>query len=275
MIQPIRAICTDIDGTLLDSRRELSDRTLSSIKRIKNTVPVILASSRMPAAMRHLQYQLDIPTHPLICFNGGYVIQYMDAGVVSVLENITVPLQICRDIVALTAHTTIHTSLYHADEWYAPQNDQWSEREARITKVSPAIKPFEKVISDWEIEGKGAHKIMCMGPEAEIQRIQDILSSEYETVVHAYRSKSTYLEISPRAISKASALLMLINTLYRIKPADVMAFGDNYNDIEMIRAVGWGIAVDNARNEVKQVAREITLSNILDGVAVAIDKYVL
>lgn len=272
-MQKIRAVCTDIDGTLLDSRRELSDRTIHAVKRIKDSIPVILASSRMPAAMRHLQFELDISNHPLICFNGGYVIQY-DMGSVDVLENITIPILVCQAIAELTVNTTIHTSLYHADEWYAPQEDQWTERESRITKVSPVIKSFEKVISAWNIEGKGAHKVMCMGPEDEIQRIQDVLSTQYASAVHAYRSKSTYLEISPRSVSKASALLALISRLYHISPADVMAFGDNYNDVEMIKMVGWGIAVENARDEVKQVARETTLSNILDGVAIAIDKYV-
>jgi len=52
-----------------------------------------------------------------------------------------------------------------------------------------------------------------------------------------------------------------------------MAFGDNYNDIEMIRNSGLGIAVENAIQEVKDVANEITLNSKEDGVAVAIEKY--
>jgi hydroxymethylpyrimidine pyrophosphatase-like HAD family hydrolase len=53
----------------------------------------------------------------------------------------------------------------------------------------------------------------------------------------------------------------------------VMAFGDNYNDIEMIRNCGLGIAVGNAIQEVKDVAKEITLNSKEDGVAIAIEKY--
>ena len=67
----IRAICTDIDGTLLDSHRELSSRTVAAINSIKRDVPIILASSRMPGAIRHLQKELGIEDHPMICFNGG------------------------------------------------------------------------------------------------------------------------------------------------------------------------------------------------------------
>jgi len=269
----IRAICSDIDGTLLDSRRELSERTIQSIKRVRNSVPVILASSRMPAAMRHLQFELDIPDHPMICYNGGYVIQYRLSGQVQVLENVTIPLSVCASIVQLTQETKLHVSLYHADEWYAPCEDQWTEREARITKVAPVIRQFIPVINEWKKQSKGAHKIMCMGDEEEIDHLQKNLTQQHAADVHAYRSKSTYLEISPRSISKASALIHLVQTSYGLQPAEVMAFGDNYNDIEMLKAVGWGIAVENARPEVKVIAREVTLSNIHDGVAITIDKY--
>ena len=96
----IVAVCTDIDGTLLDSRRELSVRTIRAIERINSAgIPVILASSRMPAAMRHLQDQLGILGQPMICFNGGYVI--IDKGDLSpttVLDSVTIPLSICMDI---------------------------------------------------------------------------------------------------------------------------------------------------------------------------------
>lgn len=273
MERKIKVLCTDIDGTLLDSRRELSDRTIASIKRVKDEVPFILASSRMPAAMRHLQHQLDIPGHPLICYNGGYVIRYNDTDKLHVFDTVTISLPVCEEIIALTNGTSLHISLYHADEWYAPQADQWTERESRITKVSPVVRSSASVIADWSSEGKGAHKIMCMGPEEEIQQLEDILSVRHASNVHAYRSKSTYLEISPRAISKASAMALVVKQLYNLSPADVMAFGDNYNDIEMLSSAGWGVAVENARPEVRAVASEITSSNILDGVAETIDRY--
>jgi hydroxymethylpyrimidine pyrophosphatase-like HAD family hydrolase len=90
-----------------------------------------------------------------------------------------------------------------------------------------------------------------------------------------YHSKSTYLEIAPRVISKASALKLLLERLYKIEMDDVMAFGDNYNDIELLQSVGLGIAVANARQEVKAVAKEITVDSKLDGVAQAIMRHLL
>src|SRR5688572_9733323 len=118
----INAICTDIDGTLLDSKRQLSARTIAAIQRV-NTIPIILASSRMPSAMRHLQKELAISSHPLICYNGGYVLQYGDDGFPVVYDSVFIPAEICGGIVALANGTDIHVSLYYEDDWFAPARD--------------------------------------------------------------------------------------------------------------------------------------------------------
>lgn len=268
----IRAICTDIDGTLLDSRRELSNRTISIIRRIRNRVPVILASSRMPSAMTHLQRTLDITGHPLICYNGGYVL-YDQQGQYAVLDSVMIPADACTAIVAKAKARELHVSLYQDDNWYAPGMDAWAEREARITKVQPSLADAGALLQQWTAAGTGAHKIMCMGTAHAIDTLQHELQTQFGEVVHAYRSKDTYLEIAPSTISKASALTRVLAECYNLTPADAIAFGDNYNDIAMLQAVGNGVAVANARAEVLAVAGEVTLKNTEDGVAVALEKY--
>ena len=274
MMMDIRAICTDIDGTLLDSRRELSPRTIQIIKSIKNDVPVILASSRMPSAMRHLQHELDILDHPLICYNGGYVIRYTQgSNKPEVLDTVTIPVHVCETILNYTSGKTIHVSLYTEDNWYAPQDDYWTEREARVTKVTPVITALPEVLQRWQEAGIGAHKVMCMGPEEEMNALEATLNASLSQAIHVYRSKSTYIEIAPRAISKASALKLTLRNYYNLDIAQAMAFGDNYNEIDMLQSAGYGVAVANAREEVKAVVRYTTASNIDDGVAAMLEKY--
>lgn len=271
----IRALCTDIDGTLLDSRRELSSQTVSTIGKIRKSIPIILASSRMPSAMRHLQKQLNISQHPLICYNGGYVLQYDADEKANILYSTTIPLDICAEILTLAKKTPLHISLYVNDEWYAPRVDEWTTREATITKVAPVIKSGEEVLNEWQQTNTGSHKVMCMGEASEIKMLEGILRAKFENDIHVYHSKSTYLEIAPKVISKASALKLLLDQLYKIEMDDVIAFGDNYNDIELLQSVGLGIAVANARKEVKAVAKEITADSKLDGVAQAITRHLL
>ena len=269
-----RAICSDIDGTLLNKERQLSQRTIRTIKNIGKDVPVILASSRMPSAMRHLQQELDILHHPLICFNGGYVLYFEDSSAEALeLDSVHIPAPVCQTIHDFTASSGIHVSLYAQDNWYAPSFDYWAEREERITKVSPRVTELLPILQNWHQTGTGAHKVMCMGPAEEIDVLQQELVKNFKEQVHAYRSKDTYLEIAPRAISKATALELLLEKHFGIALDEVMAFGDNYNDIDMLQAVGMGIAVGNAREEVKAVAKEVTLNSTEDGVAVAIEKY--
>jgi len=270
----IQAVCTDIDGTLLDSRRELSGRTIDVIRRISKDVPVILASSRMPGAMRHLQRELEIEDHPMICFNGGYVIRYGElTQPPAILDSVTIPLSIGEAIVGLAGGSDIHVSLFVEDEWYTALNDKWTEREAKITKVSPTLIRYDEVLNNSKLSDSGIHKIMCMGSESEIERMYLKLQAMFFHEIHVYRSKSTYLEIAPKVISKATALSLVMKTEFDSDLSEVMAFGDNYNDVEMIRSVGYGIAVGNAIPDVKAVAREITLNGKEDGVAVAIEKY--
>lgn len=267
------AFCSDIDGTLLDSHRALAIRTIAAIHRLPASVPVILASSRMPSAMRHLQVELGRPHEPLICFNGGYVLWERNGSTnPEVWTSIHIPLSICKHIVTLAQNTPLHVSLFESDHWYAAGEDSWTLREAGITKVQPTFKALDSVLQDWEEQSKGAHKIMCMGSETDIEAMYNTLTETFPDDLHVYRSKSTYLELAPKSISKATGLALVMEKL-NIDMQTVIAFGDNYNDVELLQSVGWGVAVANARDEVKAVAREIAPHHKADGVAVTVEKY--
>lgn len=268
-----QAVCTDIDGTLLNAERELSARTLAAFGKMQPGMPVILASSRMPAAMRHLQAELNILEHALICYNGGYVIRPgEDAPEVS--HSAEISLAACRAALELSQGTEVHVSLYHADEWYVPAMDYWAKREQNNTKVTPTVAALSEVLEDWEQRGVGAHKIMLMGPEEDIDQVTAGLSDAHGNELNLYRSKPTYLEIADRSINKAIGLEILLQRMYpQLSVADIIAFGDNYNDMELLEAVGLGIAVDNAKPEVIKIANEVTAAGKADGVAIAMEKY--
>ncbi len=128
-------------------------------------------------------------------------------------------------------------------------------------------------MSQWKTADLGAHKVMCMGEERQIADLYSRLDQMFFEDLHVYRSRPTYLEIAPKTVSKATALQLLMKERFNTDLSQVMAFGDNYNDVDMIRNAGFGIAVGNAIQEVKDVAKEITLPSKEDGVAIAIEKY--
>lgn len=260
-------ICSDIDGTLLDKNRELSEMTISEIQRV-SPIPFVLISSRMPKAIRHLQNQLGNVETPIIAYNGGLVLHKNQ-----VLHSAFIKNTILENIIGLCAKTSIHLSLYFEDDWYVPAIDFWAKRESENTKVTPIVKSSESVLNQWKNEGKGAHKIMCMGDEAEIDVLYKTLENSFSNEIMLYRSKPTYIEISHISVSKKTAIEVLLKHCYpNISIKNVLAFGDNYNDIEMLKSVGLGVAVANAIEEVLQIANKITDTNKNDGVAKVIQE---
>ncbi|MGY3795019.1 Cof-type HAD-IIB family hydrolase [Aquimarina sp. 433] len=262
-------VFSDIDGTLLNAERELSDFTISEIKRIKDKVPVILISSRMPSAMTHLQKELDITHLPLICYNGGLILVDNKP-----IHSTFIAPEIIHELHNFNNENSFHISLYHNDDWFVPSMDFWANREAQNTKVNPVVKPTKEVIDNWKAENKGAHKIMCMGEEKYIDEAYHFLESNYSNSLHLYRSKPTYIEIAHKSISKLTAIELLLDTHFKISLSDAVAFGDNYNDIAMIKAVGTGVAVANAKPETLKIADVVTLSGKEDGVATYIKNHI-
>jgi len=261
-----KIIFSDIDGTLLNAERDLSDYTIGTLKKLsKAAIPFILISSRMPAAMRHLQKKINIEHLPLISYNGGLII--VNGEPVSSTE---IPIEILTELHKFNENHDVHLSLFHNDEWYVPRDDFWTQREINNTKVQPQFKSNQEVLEKWRKEKKGAHKIMAMGEEEKIDAIKDFLLHNFPEQLHLYRSKPTYLEIAPGSISKLTAVQHLLDTHFKLPLSQSMAFGDNYNDVEMLRGVGMGIAVGNAKPEVLEIAHMITTPGKEDGVAKSI-----
>ncbi|WP_378185263.1 HAD family hydrolase [Aquimarina sp. W85] len=267
---PYRIVFTDIDGTLLNADRELSKFTIQEIRRIKSEIPVVLISSRMPSAMYHLQEQLAIIDQPLICYNGGLIVHNNN-----IISSTTIPIEHVQQIVEQSIDLQVHLSLYHKDEWYVPSNDFWAKREANNTKVTPVVQDLKYTVNKWNTENKGAHKIMCMGQEESVTKMYNYLKDNFEGDLHLYRSKPTYIEIASKTISKQTAVQHLLSTHYNIDIKNAVAFGDNYNDIAMIKAVGIGVAVANAKEETLKAAKHVTLHAKQDGVAQFIKDHII
>ncbi|MDC9722109.1 MAG: HAD family hydrolase [Urechidicola sp.] len=258
----IKLICSDIDGTLLNKDRELSANTITQIKRLAS-ISFILISSRMPKAMLHLQKELEIEHLPIIAYNGGLILA--DNKIISSTE---ISTSTSESIAYYCKETNLHISLYHNDEWYVTELDYWAKREANNTKINPKIQNIKTTLIKWKSENKGAHKIMVMGDADEISSLVDYINKNLANEVIGYRSKETYLEIAHTSISKKTAIDTLIDSHYpKITLKNILAFGDNYNDIEMLKSVGIGVAVANARKEVLDIADAITDGNKEDGVA--------
>ncbi len=268
-------ICSDIDGTLLDKHRFLSEETIDTFSRIikKHKPKVILVSARMPKAMRYLQKALKIK-EALIAYNGALVLDSLDEDDNSeILYDVSIPLKSIKKIYKKADNLDLHISIYSYDDWHVNKVDWGTEREMNNTRTEPnTTSGLKSIVNSYISLGKHIHKIMCIGDEKGIDKLESYLKDNYKDDLNIYRSKDTYLELSPKAISKAKALKILLDK-YKIKRKEVIAFGDNYNDVDMLDYVGVGVAVENARKEAKKVANHITKHHKEDGVAIALKKF--
>ena len=261
-----KILFSDIDGTLLDAERTLSEKTIKVLSHLKYQFPIVLISSRMPIQMHYLQEKAGILGMPLIAYNGALVIDKNG----KVLRSTEIPFSLCQQIVALNQQYTggnLHISFYHFNEWYVPKADQWAQREERNTCTTPVVKTNQEVLSLWSSQNKGAHKLMLMGEEELVEAMWQALQREMTGQLQLYRAKNTYIEITLQGVSKLTGIEAFLAHQKGITLGDAIAFGDNYNDQEMLQAVGLGVAVGNARDEVKAVANDTTHHHKEDGVA--------
>lgn len=265
-----KMICLDIDGTLLNSKHEITENTRKAIYEASNEkhIPVILVSARMPKGMLFLQHELNI-VQPIICYSGALIWNNNN-----ILLNITIPVADVKQLYSLTKGIGIHMSLYKDDEWYIEDFDQWAAQEGDITKLTPTITNFSDLFMTWEQENSGPNKILCMAEPDHIKLLDTNMKEHQLNNINAYFSKTTYLEIMPNTATKTSAIEYLCRKL-DVQKSEILAIGDNFNDVNMIEYAGLGIAMDNAPDQVKQCADAITTSNDEDGVAEAIKKYIL
>ncbi|TDT37913.1 hypothetical protein CLV90_3745 [Maribacter spongiicola] len=255
-----KILCSDLDGTLLSTKSDVSKNTIEQIGKIKSDTKIILVSARMPSAMWYIQDDLGIIDQPIICYNGALVLSGNKE-----LSSVFMPINILNTIYELCTGVEVDLGLYYNNEWYVPKTSLRVEKEIKYTKSTPVFQDTKQTLQNWKERKIGAHKIMLMCTKTSADILMPILQEKLGKALNLYRSNDTLIEIAPKSVSKLSAIkLLMVNHESLV---DIIAFGDNYNDIEMLENVGCGVAVANARAEVKAISNYITLENTADGVA--------
>ena len=249
-----KVVFSDIDGTLLNTEHHVLPRTADAIRQITaRGIPFAVVSARMPAAIAPIVDEIGAPA-AVISYNGGLVIT-PDGEKLTRAHTEAVLAQIARD------YPAVSLSYYAGDIWYVRDRaDPDVQREERITTVTSVEADFAALIA----AGTMPNKLFAMGVPELIARMEKELSPAFPELT-VIRSAPHLLEINERTVSKATGIAVLLDH-YGIDRSEALAFGDNYNDIAMLRYVGHSVAMGNAPDEIKALAASVTEGNDADGI---------
>jgi len=262
----IQTIITDCDDTLLREDGTLSAYTVNVINRVQaKGVRVILASGRARASLLPIMKALGL-TGPYIACNGSFT---ADAGTGEVFEALYLPVDDAKRCARFYEDNDMYAQFYIGDLFFYNKKNAYNRYYTRGTglkgvyagELSAAInEPIAKLLGIDE-----PNKITQAYHQAAV-----CLSGIASVVI----SRSNFLEMEPVGATKGEALARLARRL-GIDPQTTIAFGDGINDMTMIQWAGYGVAVENAREEVRACARYICPPNTQDGVARMIEELVL
>lgn len=269
----IKVVFSDIDGTMLNSNHQITSCTKKAIKKVvQKKIEFILISARMPSGMKAIYNDLKIQS-PLISYNGALILSNPEINEKdTILYSATISKIDANKIYSITKEKfpNVSFNLFCYDQWLVENNDdKWTKQESEIIQVQPMVVNVKSHIT----QDEAVHKILCMGEPHLISELESELNGSFLDV-SCYRSKDTYLEITSNNASKVLAIKAL-ETYFSVKPEEVMAIGDNFNDMAMIQYAGTGIAMGNAPQQVKDASDFVTKSNDQDGMKLALETFVL
>ena len=263
----LRAIVTDLDGTLLRTDNSVSDRTRAAIHAAEDAgILVVLATGRPPRWIPPVVDQLG-DRGLVVCANGALV---YDPARHELVARFELEPEVARTIVD-DLEAAFPTGLigveqgfddFAVDEAIVTQEPElyrrWSRGQLRLGPVRSVLdQPVTKMLLR-----------LREGPVGTAARVQQIVGDR-ALVTHA--SDEALLELSRPGVHKAATVEQLLGES-GVEPGEVVAFGDMPNDIELLRWAGLGVAVANAHPSLIAAADEVTASNDDDGVAIVVER---
>ncbi|TDT50727.1 Cof-type HAD-IIB family hydrolase [Fonticella tunisiensis] len=273
-----KLVAMDMDGTLLNDNKEVSERTKETLKKAADLgVKLVVCTGRIFASARI--YAGIIGTKaPIIASNGAYIREKDSERII--YEKYMNPQKV-RKLVEMAKKYGFKPTLFTADTVFAEEISfisanykKWNESLPEGDRIKiEVVNNFDEVI---EKNRNRLLKAVIMGDD--IDGLHKLRREIRETVEVAdlsiASSYSNNFEVMEYGVSKGEAVKFLAN-YFNISSDEVICIGDNENDISMIQYAGLGIAMGNAEDYVKNIADYVTDTNENDGVAKAIEKFVL
>lgn len=264
--KPIRLVALDLDGTVLLPDKTMSPRVIDAVRAASERAIVVLASARPPRSVAAFHEALGLTT-PQVNYNGAYV---WDRIAGKSLFHSPMSSSLVSELLAMArSHApTALMSVELMDRWLTDRIDPHFMTETARLFPPDFVGPLEAFMH------QGATKFMLQAGPAEITLMREALEIRFADRVTFIRTDDDLLQMMDRGTSKWNTLKWLADTL-GVSPDEILTIGDNENDVEMIREAGIGVAMANGTIDALAAADWIAPSNVDDGVALALERFVL
>ena len=266
----IKMLALDLDGTLTDSEKKVTPRTAQDLAlAAEKGVRIVLASGRPTAGVQPLARELGLDK------NGGCILSYNGGKIIDCASGLTLvqhafPPELIGPVCQFARETGAVALTYDANGIVTEQPaDPYVEIEARTNRI-----PVRKVEDLTAAVDFPINKILVVGDPDRMPHVEELMQQKFAGQLSIYRSQPFFIEVMPLGIEKADSLELLLRT-QGLFAKNLMACGDGWNDLPMIRFAGLGVAMGNAVPQVKAAADYVTADNDHDGVGLAIEKFIL
>lgn len=265
-----KVLALDLDGTLTNSEKKITPRTRETLLRAqKQGLKIVLASGRPPFGIKPIADQLELQKYGgyILAFNGGAVI---DCTTGETLMQRTLDMSFYPYLYS-KGNTQDFKILSYLGNDIACEDieDEYVRYEARLNGMG--LRKVENFLKEIDFPEP---KFLIVGKPEKLAVLEQEIAGHMQGVMSVYRSEPFFLELLPLGIDKADCLDAFLKKI-GFGREDLMACGDGYNDLSMIRYAGMGVAMANAQKEVLEAADHVTLSNDEDGVAAAVEHLLL
>lgn len=264
-----KMIALDMDGTLLNTEKNISKATYDAIQNAKNKgVKVVLATGRPVKGIHKYLNELDLINDDdyAVAFNGAIVQTTKSEKIIA--KNL-LDIKDAELLYELSKTLNVNIHALTNDACITPKISKYSLVEAEMNSIPINELDFTNLAKDTTIV-----KVMFIDEENILDKAIKKIPKEFYDKYTVVKSSPYFLEFLNKKVSKGIGVKLLAENL-GIDMKDVICVGDHENDIEMIKYAGLGVAMENAINELKVVANFITKSNDEDGVAHVINKFIL
>ena len=260
----VKAVFSDIDGTLLNHAHVVTEPTRNAIHKLTDKdILFALASSRSPAGIEPIIKKNGFKCG-MIAFGGALILDEQR----NIIYEKGMPVSTAGNVIDFLEKNCAQVAwnIYTADTWLVKDiNDPRIQHEEQVVETSARKGTIKDLESNTIVD-----KILCMCALEKLSETEQAVRQTFPALSVA-RSSNTLLEIMQQGVNKAEAVRRLC-AARKIDMDHTMAFGDNYNDLEMLEAVKYGVAMGNAPEEIKKKARLITRDNEQDGMAYILEK---